>query len=346
LDWEREIVLQAAGGDREAFASLAERCRPWLLGLCFRLVGDGAAAEDLVQETLLRALRDLHQLRQPERFRAWLGRIALNLCRMHLRQLLSRPAEVVEQPAVAVAEADADEPPLRVDEALARMDPASNRLLSLCYAEGLSHAELAEVFALSASAVKSRLHRARERLRREMLAMMSHEQKKRMGLAKEARSAARTVLLVEPEESLREALREGLTEAGYRVIVLPTGEAALGAVRERRGRVLILDKHCVEPHWLEVMALVQVDAWSREHVPMGVIVDAGSPSIELLLDAKNGATGIRERDVLLAWQGGAAFCLHRPPKVEEVVRYVGQLMGRTAAGKPRRAAGGGARRRA
>jgi RNA polymerase sigma-70 factor (ECF subfamily) len=290
-------------------------------------VRDRGLAEDLVQETLLRGFEKLRQLRDPERFPGWLSRIALNACRMHLRQRLSRPAEISGEEAISTSKEPDAEPPLGVDQALGQLDAASRRLLALFYTEELSHEELAEVFALSASAVKSRLHRARERLRREMLAMMSDEQKARLGVPVEKPAAAHTVLLVEPEEGLREALRQGLTKAGYRVLVLPTGEAALEAIKERKGRLLILDKHCVEPHWLEVMALVQVDAWSREHVPIGVIVDAKSPPADLLLNAKNAAEGIRERDLLLAWQGGAAFCLHRPPEVEEVVRYVGQLTG-------------------
>ena len=95
MDDEAKLVMRAMNGDREAFGLLAQRCRPWLLGLCLRLVEDGSGAEDLVQESLLRALRDLPQLRDAERFRPWLARIALNACRMHLRRLLARPQEVL-----------------------------------------------------------------------------------------------------------------------------------------------------------------------------------------------------------------------------------------------------------
>ena len=308
---ERELVTAAAAGDREAFGTLSEGSRPWLRGLCLRLVHDPVAAEDLVQETLLLALRDLGQLRDFGSFRGWLSRIATNCCRAHLRRLLSAPEQALEdEPAEP---APPSEPPLRVDQALARLSPDSRRLLHLFYGEGLSHGEAGLVLSVSAPAVKSRLHRARVVLRKEMLAMLTDEERTRLGVSDDVPWELRTALLVEPEASLREPLTHALESAGYEVISLPTGEAAISAVRERRGHCLLLDKHCVEPHWLEVMALVRADPWGARNVPICVFIDwhpAGSDS---------------DRDVFLAWSAGAAICLTRPFRVQEVVHYVQQL---------------------
>jgi RNA polymerase sigma-70 factor (ECF subfamily) len=305
---ETNLVLQAAAGDREAFGRLAETCRPWLFGLCLRVVRDSCAAEDLVQQALLLAWRDLAQLREPERFRAWLSRIAANVCRMHLRRRLARPAEMPLAEEAPAGTCEAPDAPLGVDQALVGLDLADRRMLTLFYGEGLSHAEVGEVLALSAAAVKSRLHRARERLRKEMLAMMTDEQKTRLDVTEKAPWKLRTILLVEPDSDVRESLRKALTAAGYEVLMLPTGEAALAAVRERRGQLLILDKHCGEPHWIEVLVLLQADAWSRENVPVAVLIDPGS-----------------ERDVILAWQAGAQLCLTRPPLPDELVGFVKRL---------------------
>jgi len=298
------LVSRAIAGDEEAFGELAERCRPWLYGICFRLVGDGAAADDLVQETLVRALRDLTQLREESRFRPWLARVAVNVCRMHLRRILGRPQEDVlsqDQGACRQVQRPSEGP---VD-ALLTLPVSHRRILALFYGEGLSHRELSEVLSLSASAVKSRLHRSRERLRKEMLAMMSDGERERLGVADDSEWKLRTILLVEPEEELRGALLAGLRESGYEVKMLPTGEAALEAIDRREGQFLILDKHCVEPHWTEMLALVQLGAWSGKNVPVGVLVDPDS-----------------KRDVFLAWQCGVQFCLTRPPNVGEVVEMV------------------------
>jgi len=138
--------------------------------------------------------------------------------------------------------------------------------------------------------------------------MMSENQKDRLGIAEGAPWKLRTILLVEPEAAIREPLRKALTAAGYDVETLPTGEAALAAISEGRDQLLILDKHCGEPNWVEVLTLVQVDAWSRENVPVGVLVDPDS-----------------QRDRLLAWQAGATFCLTRPPQPREVVDLVARV---------------------
>jgi len=310
VERESELVERAVGGDAGAFEALAEGCRPWLFGLCFRLVGDRHTAEDLVQETLVQAMRGIGGLREAARFRAWLGRIAVNACRMHLRRALSAASHSAAPEYVEAPQQASPESPLGVDEALARLNPAQRRMLRLFYGLELSHAEVGEVLALSPAAVKSRLHRARERLRKEMLKMMSPEQKARLGVAEEAPWALRTILLVEPDESVRVSVRDGLTAAGYEVVELPTGEAALAAAEERKGQMLILDKHCGEPNWVEVLTLLQVDAWSRENVPAGVFIDREDPP--------------HQRDLLLAWQSGVVFCLSRPPSTEEVVRYVNE----------------------
>ncbi len=302
------LVRLAVAGDKEAFGELAERCRPWVYGLCFRLIGDGVTAEDLVQETFVRAMRDLPRLRDETRFRPWLTRVAVNVCRMHLRRVLAAPreeplaehhGETPERVAEHVEGAATGLPALPLDD---------RRLLALFYGEGLSHRELSEVLSLSASAVKSRLHRSRERLRKEMLAMMSEGEKERLGVADDSDWKLRTILLVEPEDELRGALLAGLREAGYEVKMLPTGEAALEAIDRREGQFLILDKHCVEPHWTEMLALVQLGAWSGKKVPVGVLVDPDS-----------------KRDVFLAWQCGVQFCLTRPPDIGEVVEMVKRI---------------------
>ncbi|NIR02113.1 MAG: sigma-70 family RNA polymerase sigma factor, partial [Gemmatimonadales bacterium] len=220
------LVRRAIAGDQEAFGELAERCRPWLYGLCFRLVGDGLTAEDLVQETFVRGIRDLWQLRDETRFRPWLTRVAVNVCRMHLRRRLGRPQEDVlpDDPGACCQAQRSSEGSV---DALLTLPASHRRILALYYGEGLSHRELSEALSLSASAVKSRLHRARERLRKEMLAMMSEGERERLGVADDPEWKLQTILLVEPEEELRGALLAALREAGYDVKMLPTGEAAL-----------------------------------------------------------------------------------------------------------------------
>jgi RNA polymerase sigma-70 factor (ECF subfamily) len=308
LEQEAQLVNRAAAGDREAFNALAGSCRPWVFGLCFRLTEDRTIAEDLTQEALLQAFRGLPQLRQIDHFRPWFSRIAVNVCRMHLRMRLARPAETVGIEQAEASVPTDSEPPFGVEEALSRLNPRSRRMVGLFYHEELSHTEIAEILSLSAAAVKSGLHRAREQLRKEMLLMMSEKQKAKLGVTEAQPWALRTILLVEPDETIREEVGKGLRAAGYEVITLPTGEAALEAVERRRGQMLILDKNCIKPNWVEVLTLLRADRWSRENVPIGVLGDPDN-----------------QRDVVLAWQAGAELFLCKPPKEEELVGLVNRI---------------------
>ena len=308
MECETEVVERARQGDRDAFGVLAEACRPMLHGLCFRLVHDGSMGEDLVQETLFQAYRDLGQLREADRFRAWLSGIAVNVCRTYLRRLKTRPAETGSVETAIPWSPGGVEGACCVDEALARLGSETRLTLKLFYGDGLSHAELGEMLGLSAAAIKSRLHRARERLRKESLAMMSDQARDRLGITEEAPWALRTILLVEPDDHVRESLQAALAAAGYEVVVLATGEAALQAAAAHRGQLVILDKRCGKPHWVEVLTLLQADQWCRENVPVAVVVDPGT-----------------KRDLTLAWQAGAVLCFTRPPQPDEVVSFVRRL---------------------
>ena len=89
-----DVLHAAKSGDRSAFAALVERHRRELQLHCYRMLGSFEDAEDLVQETFLRAWRRRASVRSPDRasFRSWLYRIATNAC---LDVLGSRPRRVL-----------------------------------------------------------------------------------------------------------------------------------------------------------------------------------------------------------------------------------------------------------
>ena len=129
-----------------------------------RLLRDGAAAEDLTQETFLRAMRGSYQSNGHER--AWIFQIARNLARDQARAWARRPAtEVFED----VAGPGTDRAlVLALDAALASLEHDDREVFLLKEVAGLSYAEIAEACGLSSDAVRSRLHRTRLTLRKQL----------------------------------------------------------------------------------------------------------------------------------------------------------------------------------
>ena len=86
-----ELVLRARDGDHEAFERLAAASIDRLHAIAWRVLRDPAAAEDAVQDCMVRAWRDLRALRDPDRWDAWLYRLLLNACRDEQRRSRRRP---------------------------------------------------------------------------------------------------------------------------------------------------------------------------------------------------------------------------------------------------------------
>lgn len=80
------LVTAAQAGDRQALAALLEAYLPFAYTIVRRALGSGADVDDVVQETMLRAVRELRELRDPRTFRAWLGTIAVRQVSTHLQR--------------------------------------------------------------------------------------------------------------------------------------------------------------------------------------------------------------------------------------------------------------------
>jgi RNA polymerase sigma-70 factor (ECF subfamily) len=167
----RELVERAGRGDHDAFAVLATAASARLDAAARLILRDPELARDAVQNTLVRAWRDLPGLRDPDRFDAWLHRLLVNASLDEARRRRRRPVEVeiktIDEPAGGDASrhlADRD----LVERALNRLDPAHRALVVLHYYLGYPLPEAATSLGISLPAAKSRLHRAMEGLRRSM----------------------------------------------------------------------------------------------------------------------------------------------------------------------------------
>ena len=164
-------------GDEAAFRRLYRRYTPRLNQLVLRLLGGSTHdAEDVVQETWMRAVDGLDGFRWEARFETWLTGIGLNLCRSRLRQGHARredPIDDVEPPA-----ADPPAPPetrVDLDRAIALLPDGYRAVLVLHDVEGWTHAEIATALDVTEGTSKSQLHHARRHVRGTLAAQPTKE---------------------------------------------------------------------------------------------------------------------------------------------------------------------------
>lgn len=173
------LLERARAGDRDAFGALAEEHRASLLRLCYKMTGSREEAEDLVQDTLLKAYTRIAEFEMRASLSTWLHRIATNACLDHQRsrkpwdlearwQWFRENGELVQQ-----LEQQMFMSPERVAEVkevaatcincIAMSLPAKQRAaLVLCDQIGMSREDAANAIGASVASVKTELHRARK----------------------------------------------------------------------------------------------------------------------------------------------------------------------------------------
>ncbi len=163
-----DLVRRAQDGDREAFERLYREQVGRVYALCLRLAGDPGRAEELTQDTFVRAWRKLGSFRGDAAFSSWLHRIAINTVYQAGRAEKRRRARHhrAQGPAGEGATARAA-PGLKVDleRAIAGLPPGARSVFVLYDIEGYRHAEIAELTGLAVGTVKAQVHRARRLLR-------------------------------------------------------------------------------------------------------------------------------------------------------------------------------------
>jgi RNA polymerase sigma-70 factor (ECF subfamily) len=167
---QRELVIQAQNGDREAFAALASAVIDELYNLAQLMLSDGDLAQDAVQEALIGAWRDLRLLRDPDSFRPWLRRILVHAVyraarreRRASRVRFAATSDPVMQDAARDLE-DRDE----IDRVFRRLSAEHRAVIVAHHYLGLSEDEAAEMLGVPPGTVKSRLHRATAAMRAEL----------------------------------------------------------------------------------------------------------------------------------------------------------------------------------
>lgn len=193
---ELALIRKAAGGDDGAFEELVLSYEKLIYNLALRMVKNPDDAFDMTQETFLKAWRAISLFRFDSKFSTWLCRIATNTCLDHLRKekkhkviSLAQITEAGEEETnlpdhaadpAALLEAASEAETVRA--ALGALPAEYRAVLILRAVDGMSYDEIAEILNVSIGTVKSRIARAREKLKNEIqgnfLLQTSSKQKK------------------------------------------------------------------------------------------------------------------------------------------------------------------------
>ena len=165
---QSELVRRAQSGDREAFETLARESYDRMYAFSRRVLRDGAAAEDAVQEALIRIWRDLRSLRDVERFDAWSNRLLVRACHDQWRRTHRIRTDVGE---IELERGDTRDDYATVghrdelERAFAHLSIEHRAVVVLTHYQGYSAADVGEILGIPPGTVYSRLHYALRALR-------------------------------------------------------------------------------------------------------------------------------------------------------------------------------------
>ncbi|RKU14500.1 hypothetical protein C6503_15130, partial [Candidatus Poribacteria bacterium] len=177
---DAELIQRILEGDDTAFSVLVKKHQKSVHALVWRKIGDFHIAEDITQDTFLKAYQKLSTLKKPQRFSSWLYVIATNYCKMWLRKkrLSTQSLEDINSTALesatysgyVIAENEKETAEAQrevVKKLLAKLHESDRTVITLHYLGGMTYKEISEFLGVSVGTIKTRVYRARRRLKKE-----------------------------------------------------------------------------------------------------------------------------------------------------------------------------------
>ena len=173
---ERVLVARAQAGSEEAFTELVKRHSSQVYGLSLNMLRNREDAEDNLQNVLVKAFHHIDRFEGNSRFSTWLVRIAINEALMKLRKRNSERISDYQEPRMFPEIEDRRQNPESqyiskelTRKAFSGLNPSLQDTFFLQKAEGWTNRELAQALGITVSTVKSRVFRARVRLRQQLI---------------------------------------------------------------------------------------------------------------------------------------------------------------------------------
>ncbi len=173
---DRDLVLRTRRGEVQAFGELVRRYQSAVFNVCYRMLGERMEAEDLAQESFIRAYRRLATYDVDRPFGPWVRRVATRVCLNHLDRRTPPSQELDEdrdrplvaagnEPESVLAGAQAS---AGLRRAIMQLPPRYRAVIEMRHYQEMSYAEIAELLEIPLSDVKSHLYRARKTLARSL----------------------------------------------------------------------------------------------------------------------------------------------------------------------------------
>lgn len=175
---DEQLISETLGGDMKAFGTLVERYWNMVVGLAINRIGEPAEAEDIAQDSFLKAYTQLHSLQQPSRFVGWLSKIAIQQCSNTIRRRIRcKTALGCSSTGIEEIEAEATETANHgltagqryfIRERVQKLPEKFQKLIVMRFVGGLSAVQIAEQLGKRPGTVRVRLHRAYKILRKDL----------------------------------------------------------------------------------------------------------------------------------------------------------------------------------
>ncbi len=172
---DADLVARIRTGDAAALRVVVERYQQRIFALVHGIIRDAHEVEDVAQEVFLKVFTKIDAFDGRSQFYTWLYRVAANAAKDHLKKRSRRPAVAIDEEEQLPG---SDRDPLRAAEVaetrrivraeIAALPVRYREILTLRELDGLAYARIAEILGISIGTVESRIHRARERLKRRL----------------------------------------------------------------------------------------------------------------------------------------------------------------------------------
>lgn len=166
---DHDLIVRTLAGEANAFGLLVQRHQTGVFHVCYRMLGTPQEAEDLTQETFIRAYERIHTFDRERPFGPWIRTVAVNLC-LNKRQAPAHKVVALNDLAEQFAAVEAENPETltvqqeeasQVHGAIRALPPQYRAVIELRHFQGCSYEEMAEQLGMPLATVKTHLFRAR-----------------------------------------------------------------------------------------------------------------------------------------------------------------------------------------